>query len=96
MKPHCVPDAECIASGMKMQSCIHLVVPFDPNVHRYSIAYFLRAEDETMFMDGEEDPGVIPSEAFAFEEARSAEIRAILKAAQARAAAEKPLGSGDN
>jgi len=55
-----------------------------------------RLGDETMFMDGEEDPGVIPSEAFAFEEARSAEIRAILKAAQARAAAEKPLGSGDN
>jgi hypothetical protein len=48
-----------------------------------------RLRDETMFMDGEEDPGVIPSEAFAFEEARSAEIRAILRAAQARAAAGK-------
>lgn len=48
-----------------------------------------RLRDETMFMDGEEDPGVVPSEAFAFEEARSAEIRAILRAAQARAAAEQ-------
>jgi len=55
-----------------------------------------RLRDETMFMDGEEDPGVVPSEAFAFEEARSAEIRAILKAAQARAAAEKPPGSDDS
>jgi hypothetical protein len=55
-----------------------------------------RLRDETVFMDGEEDPGVIPSEAFAFEEARSAEIRAILKAAQARAAAESgPASSGD-
>jgi len=48
-----------------------------------------RLKDETIFMDGEEDPGVMPSEAFAFETARAAEIRDILKAAQARAAAEK-------
>jgi hypothetical protein len=48
-----------------------------------------RLRDETMFMDGEEDPGVMPSEAFAFEAARSDEIRSILRAAQARAAAEK-------
>jgi isopenicillin N synthase-like dioxygenase len=38
---------------MKMQSCIHRVVPFDPTEHRYSIAYFLRAEDDTMFVDSE-------------------------------------------
>lgn len=36
-----------------MQSCIHRVVPLDPNEHRYSIAYFLRAEDETMFTDSD-------------------------------------------
>ena len=40
-------------SGHKMQSCIHRVVPFDPTEHRYSIAYFLRAEDSTMFTDSE-------------------------------------------
>jgi hypothetical protein len=48
-----------------------------------------RLRDETIFMDGEEDPGAMPSEAFAFEAARASEIRAILKAAQARAAAEQ-------
>jgi hypothetical protein len=34
-----------------MQSCIHRVVPLNPTEHRYSIAYFLRAEDETVFTD---------------------------------------------
>jgi hypothetical protein len=34
-----------------MQSCIHRVVPLNPTEHRYSVAYFLRAEDETMFTD---------------------------------------------
>ncbi len=48
-----------------------------------------RLKDETVFMDGEEDPGSVPSEAFAFEAARSAEIRDILRAAKARVAAEK-------
>lgn len=56
-KPGCafvhVGDSLRFASGMKMQSCIHRVVPFDPTEHRYSIAYFLRAEDDTMFMDSE-------------------------------------------
>lgn len=47
-----------------------------------------RLRDESVFMDGEEDPGAVPSEAFAFEAARSDEIRSILKAAQARVAAE--------
>ena len=46
-----------------------------------------RLKDETVFMDGEEDPGVVPSEAFALEAARAAEIKAILGAAKARAAA---------
>lgn len=48
-----------------------------------------RLKDEATFMDGEEDPGIVPSESFAFEAARAAEIRAILKAAKIRAAAEK-------
>ncbi|KAG9233308.1 hypothetical protein BJ875DRAFT_403260 [Amylocarpus encephaloides] len=56
-KPGCaiinVGDSLRFASGHKMQSCIHRVVPFDPAQHRYSIAYFLRAEDDTMFTDSE-------------------------------------------
>ncbi|KAI6785435.1 2OG-Fe(II) oxygenase-like protein [Emericellopsis cladophorae] len=56
-KPGCafvhVGDSLRFASGMKFQSCIHRVVPFDPTEHRYSIAYFLRAEDDTMFIDSE-------------------------------------------
>lgn len=48
-----VGDSLRFASGHKMQSCIHRVVPFDPTQHRYSIAYFLRAEDSTMFTDSE-------------------------------------------
>jgi hypothetical protein len=57
-KPGCafvhVGDSLRFASGMKMQSCIHRVVPgFDDDEHRYSIAYFLRAEDSTMFVDSE-------------------------------------------
>ncbi|KAK3321883.1 hypothetical protein B0H66DRAFT_514121 [Apodospora peruviana] len=56
-KPGCafvhVGDSLRFASGMKFQSCIHRVVPYDPAQHRYSIAYFLRAEDDTMFMDSE-------------------------------------------
>lgn len=34
-----------------MSSCIHRVVPLNPDEHRYSIAYFLRAENETQFTD---------------------------------------------
>jgi isopenicillin N synthase-like dioxygenase len=56
-KPGCafvhVGDSLRFASGMKFQSCIHRVVPFDPTEHRYSVAYFLRAEDDTMFIDSE-------------------------------------------
>jgi isopenicillin N synthase-like dioxygenase len=56
-KPGCafvhVGDSLRFASGHKFQSCIHRVVPFDPTEHRYSIAYFLRAEDDTMFVDSE-------------------------------------------
>ncbi|KAI1849595.1 hypothetical protein JX265_013601 [Neoarthrinium moseri] len=48
-----VGDSLRFASGHKMQSCIHRVVPYDYTEHRYSIAYFLRAEDDTMFTDSE-------------------------------------------
>ncbi|KAH6716617.1 hypothetical protein BKA61DRAFT_600115 [Leptodontidium sp. MPI-SDFR-AT-0119] len=46
-----VGDSLRFASGHTMQSCIHRVVPLNPTEHRYSIAYFLRAEDETQFTD---------------------------------------------
>ncbi|KAI5924795.1 hypothetical protein F4810DRAFT_119044 [Camillea tinctor] len=48
-----VGDSLRFASGHTMQSCIHRVVPLDPLEHRYSIAYFLRAENATMFTDSE-------------------------------------------
>ncbi|KAL5116006.1 hypothetical protein ACEQ8H_006124 [Pleosporales sp. CAS-2024a] len=48
-----VGDSLRFASGMKFNSCIHRVVPFNPSEHRYSIAYFMRAEDDTMFVDSE-------------------------------------------
>lgn len=48
-----------------------------------------RLREETVFMDGEEDPGVVPSEAFGLEAARAGEIRAILRAARARVAADR-------
>jgi len=48
-----VGDSLRFASNHTMQACIHRVVPFNPNEHRYSIAYFLRAEDQTMFTDPE-------------------------------------------
>ncbi|KAH8812193.1 hypothetical protein F5884DRAFT_820165 [Xylogone sp. PMI_703] len=46
-----VGDSLRFASGHQMQSCIHRVVPLNPEEHRYSIAYFLRAENDTMFTD---------------------------------------------
>ncbi|KAI1308915.1 Clavaminate synthase-like protein [Xylaria venustula] len=48
-----VGDSLRFASGHTMQSCIHRVVPYDYAQHRYSIAYFLRAENDTMFTDSE-------------------------------------------
>ncbi|KAI0014928.1 Clavaminate synthase-like protein [Xylariomycetidae sp. FL0641] len=48
-----VGDSLRFASGHTMNSCIHRVVPYDRAQHRYSIAYFLRAEDDTMFTDSE-------------------------------------------
>jgi isopenicillin N synthase-like dioxygenase len=48
-----VGDSLRFASGHTMMSCIHRVVPFRPDEHRYSIAYFLRAENDSMFTDSE-------------------------------------------
>ena len=48
-----VGDSLRFASGHTFQSCIHRVVPYDPTEHRYSIAYFLRAENDTAFTDSE-------------------------------------------
>ncbi|CAN9257882.1 unnamed protein product [Alternaria alternata] len=48
-----VGDSLRFASGHTFQSCIHRVVPYNYSEHRYSVAYFLRAEDETMFQDSE-------------------------------------------
>lgn len=41
-------------------------------------------EEETVFQDGEEDPGVVPSKAFASEHHAADEIRLMLEAARAR------------
>lgn len=41
-------------------------------------------EEETVFMDGEEDPGIVPSKAFASENHAADEIRRMLEAARAR------------
>lgn len=48
-----VGDSLRFASGHQLSSCIHRVMPLDPEEHRYSIAYFLRAENESMFVDSE-------------------------------------------
>lgn len=48
-----VGDTLRFASGQTMHSCIHRVVPVDPDEHRYSIAYFLRAEDDAMYTDSD-------------------------------------------
>ncbi|KAI1342270.1 Clavaminate synthase-like protein [Xylariaceae sp. FL0016] len=48
-----VGDSLRFASNHTFQSCIHRVVPYDYAEHRYSIAYFLRAENDTMFTDPE-------------------------------------------
>jgi isopenicillin N synthase-like dioxygenase len=48
-----VGDSLRFASGHTFQSCIHRVVPYNYSEHRYSVAYFLRAEDDTMFQDSE-------------------------------------------
>lgn len=51
-------------------------------------AFLARLRDDATFKDNEEDPGVLPQEAFAIANATAREIRAILEAARARAAAD--------
>jgi hypothetical protein len=52
-------------------------------------AFLQRLRDDATFKDNEEDPGVVPGEGFAIENAMAREVRAILEAARARAAADK-------
>lgn len=51
--------------------------------------FLLRLRDDATFKDNEEDPGVMPGEGFAIENATARELRSILEAARARAAADK-------
>ncbi|EGX90503.1 2OG-Fe(II) oxygenase family oxidoreductase, putative [Cordyceps militaris CM01] len=46
-----VGDSLRFASGNKLYSCIHRVVPIDNPEPRYSIAYFLRPEDNVVYKD---------------------------------------------
>ncbi len=51
-------------------------------------AFLRKLRDDATFKDNEEDPGVVPEEAFAIENAAAREIRSILEAARARAEAD--------
>lgn len=46
-----VGDSLRFASGHQLYSCIHQVVPINTSEDRYSIAYFLRPEDEVRYKD---------------------------------------------
>lgn len=48
-------------------------------------------EEQTVVVDGEEDPGVVPSKAFAAANAMSEETRSILRAAAQRASSQARL-----
>jgi len=48
-----------------------------------------RLRDDATFKDNEEDPGVLPEGAFAIENSAAREVRSILDAARARAAADE-------
>lgn len=55
-----------------------------------TITQFLqRLRDDATFKDNEEDPGVVPDDGFAIENAAARELRTILEAARARAAADR-------
>ena len=53
---------------------------------RYT-AIFDEMQRDTQFMDGEEDPGIVPSKAYASETHAADEIRLLLEAARARSKA---------
>ncbi len=48
-----VGDSLRFLSGHKLASCVHRVLPITDRqeVHRYSIAYFLRPEDDAIYVD---------------------------------------------
>ncbi|KAJ5370010.1 uncharacterized protein N7496_006102 [Penicillium cataractarum] len=48
-----VGDSLRFASGHKLFSCIHQVVPIDNVADRYSIAFFLRPENHAKFLDSQ-------------------------------------------
>ncbi|KAL2869025.1 gibberellin 20-oxidase family protein [Aspergillus lucknowensis] len=48
-----VGDSLRFASGHKLYSCIHQVVPFNNTEDRYSVAYFLRPESEAKYLDSQ-------------------------------------------
>jgi hypothetical protein len=46
---------------------------------------FDELESDSQFMDGEEDPGTVPTDGFAADAATAAEIRSLIDAARERA-----------
>ena len=55
-----------------------------------TITQFLKKlRDDGTFKDNEEDPGLLPDTGFAIENSAARELRTILEAARARAAAER-------
>lgn len=54
---------------------------------------FDELQQDAIFRDGEEDPGVVPSRAFASEAHAAEEIARLLEAARARASAQGPAGA---
>jgi hypothetical protein len=46
---------------------------------------FDELESDSQFMDGEEDPGTVPTDGFAADAAKAAEIRSLIDAARERA-----------
>lgn len=51
--------------------------------------FLSRLRDDATYKDHEEDPGVLPDNGFAIANATARELRTILEAARARAAADK-------
>ena len=51
-------------------------------------AFLRKLRDDATFKDNEEDPGALPEAAFATQNAMAREVRSILEAARARAAAD--------
>ena len=56
-----------------------------------TMRFLKRLRDDATFKDHEEDPGVLPDQGFAIEASAARELRMILEAARARAAAAKHI-----